>query len=82
MSNNKAPLAESDERIKKLDEKARAVLIDVIEKGCLNFMDVANILSQITEGTETIFARNTGCHPTYNGGCNSNCVKGCACKIH
>ncbi len=45
---NKGPLAESDEKIKELDEKARAVLIDVIEKGCLNFMDVANILSQIT----------------------------------
>ncbi len=74
-------LAGSDEQIKELEERAKCILVDIIEKGCLNFIDIANILSQITIDTALLSKnKDRGCVDDCRGGCNVNCVNGCACR--
>ena len=86
MATGKEHLAGTDESIKELDEKARTLLIDVIEKGRMNFIDASSILSDIISVENPMLSKSA--HPGNNVGCVSgclvnchavNCVAGCAC---
>ena len=88
MATGKEHLAGTDESIKELDEKARTLLIDVIEKGRMNFIDASSILSDIISVENPMLSKsahptppvpNHGCAAGCASGCYLNCVAGCSC---